>query len=451
MSNQLKQVMEKETVLNVGFDDTDSPKGMCTTFLAYKIVDSLQKQKIEFLDFPRLIRFNPNIPWKTRGNGAVSFKIKTKNPSKIKNQIKNLVSKYSDTKNGANPGLVFFESDSIPSEFTKFSKLALWQLINRNNAKTFAKKNKLEIYYQGNGQGLVGAIGAIGYDFHDHTLELLSYRKKSKFGKERKISNNSVKNMQEKTSPNTFNSFDTKKGRVLITPHGPDPVFYGVRGENVDSLVYATKILKTSEKLDGYMIFKSNQGTGDHLKNELNFENMKPYSSGKITGIVSNIPKIVKGGHVFFKITSNNHEFWCAVYKPTGMTVVASNLLKGDKICVGGGVRKASKNYPRIINLEFLDVISLVKNISKSNPECKKCNKKMKSKGLNQGFQCIRCGRKASRKIPFEISRKINKQLYLPKISAHRHLTRPSQRIGTINKSSKFDKSLSWFYVYKNK
>jgi len=423
---------------------------MCTTFLAYKIVDLLHKQKTEFLDFPRLIRFNPNIPWKTRGNGAVSIKIKTKNPSKVKNQIKNLVSKYSDTKNGANPGLVFFESDLIPSEFVKFSNLALWQLINRNNAKKFAKKNNLEIYYQGNGQGLVGAIGAIGYDFHDHTLELLSYRKKSKFGKERKISAESVKIMQEKTSPHTFNSFDTKKERILITPHGPDPVFYGVRGENIDSLLYATTILKSDEKLDGYMIFKSNQGTGDHLKNELNFENMKPYASGKITGVVSNIPKIVKGGHVFFKIISKNHEFWCAAYKPTGIPITASNLIKGDKICVGGGVRKASKNFPRIINLEFLDVLVLKKNVSLSNPNCKKCNKKMKSKGQNQGFQCTRCGKKDSKKIPVEISRKIKKQLYLPKISAHRHLTRPLQRIGTINKATKFDKSLSWFYVYRN-
>ena len=442
--------MEKETILNVGFDDTDSPEGMCTTFLAYKIVNLLQKQKTEFLDFPRLIRFNPNIPWKTRGNGAVSIKIKTKNPSKIKDQIKNLVAKYSDTKNGANPGLVFFESDSIPSEFINFSNLALWQLINRNNAKRFAKKNNLEIFYQGNGQGLVGAIGAIGYDFHDHTLELLSYRKKPKFGKERKISTQSVKIMQEKTSPNTFNSFDTKRGRVLITPHGPDPVFYGVRGENVDSLVYATKILKSDEKLDGYMIFKSNQGTGDHLKNELTFKNMKPYASGKITGIVSNSPKIVKGGHVFFKILSENHNFWCAVYKPTGISTVASNLIKGDKICVGGGVRKASKNFPRIINIEFLDVIDLQKNISKSNPLCKKCDKKMKSKGQNQGFQCIRCGKKASKKMTIEISRKIKKQLYLPKISAHRHLTRPLQRIGIINKTAKFDKSLSWFCIYRN-
>jgi len=186
MSELIRYIMNKESVLNIGFDDTDSPTGMCTTFLAYKIVDLLQKQKTEFLDFPKLIRFNPNIPWKTRGNGAVSLKIKTRNPSKIKNQIKNLVSKYSDTKNGANPGLVFFENDSIPSEFTKFSNLALWQLINRNSAKKFIQKNNLDFFYEGNGQGLVGAISAIGYDFHDHTLELLSYRKKRKFGKKRK-------------------------------------------------------------------------------------------------------------------------------------------------------------------------------------------------------------------------------------------------------------------------
>ncbi|NWJ29442.1 DUF1743 domain-containing protein [Marine Group I thaumarchaeote] len=442
--------MVEKTVLNIGFDDTDSPKGMCTTFLAYKIVDLLLKHKTEFLDFPRLIRFNPNIPWKTRGNGAVSIRIKTRNLSKVKNQIKNLVLKYSDVKNGANPGLVFFESDTIPSEFTNFTNLAMWQLIKRNNAKRFAKKNDLEFFYQGNGQGLVGAIGAIGYDFQDHTLELLSYRKRTKFGKERKISTESVKIMQEKTYPNTFNSFDTKKERILITPHGPDPVFYGVRGENVSSLVYATKILKSDEKLDGYMIFKSNQGTGDHLKNELNFENMKPYASGKITGIVSNTPKIVKGGHVFFKIISKNHEFWCAVYKPTGISPIASNLIRGDKICVGGGVRKASKKFPRIINLEFIDIIHLKTNLSKSNPICKKCNKKMKSKGQNQGFQCIRCGKKASKKITVEISRKVKKQLYIPNMSAHRHLTRPLQRIGISNKTSKFDKSLSWFCVYTN-
>ena len=441
--------MNKKSVLNIGFDDTDSPTGMCTTFLAYKIVDLLQKQETEFLDFPKLIRFNPNIPWKTRGNGAVSLKIKTNQPSKIKNQIKNLVSQYSDTENGANPGLVFFESDLIPYEFTKFSNLALWQLINRNNAKKFVKKNNLDFYYEGNGQGLIGAISAIGYDFNDHTLELLSYRKKRRFGKKRIISTDSVKKMQEETFPYTFNSFDTKRGRVLITPHGPDPVFYGVRGENVDSLVTATQIIQSDEKLDGYMIFKSNQGTGDHLKNELNSETMKPYASGTLIGTVSNIPKITKGGHVFFTINSKNNEFWCAVYKETGMSTIASNLIIGDKISVGGGVRKASKNFPRIINLEFIKIISLKKNLSKTNPICKKCKKKMKSKGRNQGFQCIKCGAKNLKKTSLEIPRQIKKQLYIPKISAHRHLTRPLQRTGKTNKTSKFDASQSWFYVYE--
>ncbi|MDX1596865.1 MAG: DNA-binding protein, partial [Nitrosopumilaceae archaeon] len=108
-----------ETVLHVGFDDTDSPKGMCTTFLAYKIVDYLKQCKTEFLDYPRLVRFNPNIPWKTRGNGAVSFTIKTRNPKQLKNKIKLFVKKYSDVRNGANPGLVFYEKPDIPPSFSE--------------------------------------------------------------------------------------------------------------------------------------------------------------------------------------------------------------------------------------------------------------------------------------------------------------------------------------------
>ncbi|MDH3277279.1 MAG: tRNA(Ile)(2)-agmatinylcytidine synthase [Nitrosopumilus sp.] len=438
------------STLHIGFDDTDSPKGMCTTFLAYKVVDYLKKQDSELLDFPKLIRFNPNIPWKTRGNGAVSLKIKTKNPTKIKNKIKNFISKYSDTKNGANPGLVFYENETIPLNFIEFSELALWQLINRNQAKKFASKNNLEIFYIGNGQGLVGAIGAIGYQFNDHTLELLSYRKQSKFGKERQLSSKSVKKMQNKTFPHTFNSFDNKKSRVLITPHGPDPVFYGIRGERVDSLLKATKILETKEKLAGHMIFKSNQGTNDHLKNTFTKLTLKPYASGTITGIVLSNPIREKGGHVFFSISCNGEKIHCAVYKQTGISLVALGLIKGDKICVGGGMRKASKTYPRILNLEFIDIVNLKKNMVKSNPLCKNCNKSMKSKGQNQGYQCIKCGKTSKKKTNLEIPRKIQKKLYIPDVSAHRHLSRPITRLGKINKKSKFDDSSLWFSIYEN-
>ena len=440
--------MKNSTVIHIGIDDTDSPKGMCTTFLAYKIVKFLEKNKVQFVDYPYLIRFNPNIPWKTRGNGAVRLSIKTNNPKKIKNKITKFVDDYSETKNGANPGLVFYENEIVTPSFHKFSELALWKLISREKAKQFILENKIDSFYLGNGQGLVGAIGAIGYKFSDHTFELLSYRKKSQFGKKRIIAKDSVKNMQSVTFPETFNSYDIESDRALITPHGPDPVFYGIRGENAESVVTASKIVKANEKLDGYMVFKSNQGTSDHLKNELDVNDLRPYTSGFLVGQVCSNPIMMQGGHVFFSIRVKDKKIKCGIYKPTKITTIAQNLILNDKIRIGGGIRKASKNHERIVNVEFLDVIELAKDIQVSNPSCKKCSKKMKSKGSKQGFECTKCGNRSYVKSTSEIPRKIQCKLYLPVMSAHRHLTRPYQRIKKRNRQTRFDTSTPWFCVY---
>lgn len=438
----------KDTILNIGFDDTDSPKGMCTTYLAYKLVNSLKQDNVKFLDYPRLIRFNPNIPWKTRGNGAVSLKIETKNPDKVKSKVIKFVTKFSDLKNGANPGIVFYENSFIPQEFTELSKKALWSLISRRQIKKFISKYNLQSFHIGNGQGLVGALGAIGYRFDDHTFELLSYRKQSQFGKKRNIVPSSVKQMQEKTYPKTFNSFDTKKKKIIFAPHGPDPVFFGIRGEDADLLLDASKMIQTKEKPVGHLIFKSNQGTGDHLQNELDIDSIKPYSSGVIVGVVSGEPKIEQGGHIKFVISKNGSQLTCFVYKPTGITNYAAQLIKGDQIRVGGGIRRSSPKHGRVLNVEFFEVLKLQKKAILTNPTCSKCNKKMKSKGRNQGFECIRCGRKAAKKVTQVLPRKIKNQLYIPQTSAHRHLTRPQQRINVTNKKTKFTESSAWIANY---
>ncbi len=442
--------MNQQTVLHIGFDDTDSPKGMCTTYLAYKIVDTLRKENVEFIDYPRLIRFNPNIPWKTRGNGAVGLSIKTNEPDKIKQKVKHLVESYSDTKNGANPAVVFYQNNMVPKDFADFSELALWKLISRSSAKQFVTKNNLESFYLGNGQGLVGAVGAIGYRFSDRTYELLSYRKKNQFGKKRQIIQQSVNVMQERTYPYTFNSYDKKTGRVLITPSGPDPVFYGVRGEDPKTVVNAAKLIQTNEKLEGYLVFKTNQGTNDHLKNELDASELKPYTSGIVNGIVSSSPKIKNGGHVFFSLGIKDCKINCAVYRPTKITSIAIQLAVGDKIRVGGGIRRASKKHNRTLNVEFIEILHLVKQYKMINPLCKNCNKKMKSKGKNQGFECVKCKSKADKKIKMEIPRKIVQKLYIPEITAHRHLTRPLQRIGRVNHDTRINKSIPWFCVFTN-
>ncbi|HZB99557.1 MAG TPA: hypothetical protein VE226_06040, partial [Nitrososphaeraceae archaeon] len=112
-------------VLHIGFDDTDSLKGRCTTQLAFKITDYLlREEKADFLDYPLLIRLNPNIPWKTRGNGAVCLRVKAKNHEKIIENIKQLVEEGSSIDSGANPGLAFYDGEQVPQAIQEFSRIA---------------------------------------------------------------------------------------------------------------------------------------------------------------------------------------------------------------------------------------------------------------------------------------------------------------------------------------
>ena len=135
----------------------------------------------------------------------------------------------------------------------------------------------------------------------------------------------------------------------------------------------------------------------------------------------------------------------CAVYRPTGLVRVASKLIEGDLVKVGAGVRKASKNHEQVLNVEFFEVLGLAKYIVMMNPFCTRCKKRMKSKGKDQGYKCTKCGKTASKRIGEEIPRQISKQLYLPIPSAHRHLTRPAQRMGKMNTRIEFNGSKKWF------
>jgi len=55
-------------MLHIGIDDTDSIKGGCTTWLATEIIAELSE--FDLIGPPRLVRLNPNVPWKTRGSYA---------------------------------------------------------------------------------------------------------------------------------------------------------------------------------------------------------------------------------------------------------------------------------------------------------------------------------------------------------------------------------------------
>ena len=59
-------------MLHVGIDDTDSLDGGCTTWVALRVIEELLPD-FDLIGSPRLVRLNPDVPWKTRGNGAVAL------------------------------------------------------------------------------------------------------------------------------------------------------------------------------------------------------------------------------------------------------------------------------------------------------------------------------------------------------------------------------------------
>ena len=421
-------------VLHIGFDDTDSVSSGCTTHLAFKIVQYLLNLESIFIDYPLLIRLNPNVPWKTRGNGAVCLRIRTEKHRKVVEYIKQAIEHSSETSRGTNPAVAFLTGERVPDSLRDLSRIAMFDIVTIHYAEKIAREYGIEYYTFGTGQGLVGSLAAIGCLLHhDHTFEAIAYRKVQNCGTLRVVDASRVKQYSKNTFPNTFNNYDETHRRVLITPHGPDPIFCGIRGENPHIVVRSLKELQIQEELDGYMVFRSNQGTNMHLQNELKLKRLKAFSAGYIHCKISRTPHPIPGGHVIFEVEDENHlTSPAAVYEPSGLTNLALRLDVGDRLEIGCSVRGSTSKFPKTLNIEYILVLELTEIYKSFNPICQICRKRMKSEGTNKGFQCDKCGYKDrhAERVSTVQNRNVSKGLYVPISSAHRHLTKPIQRYG---------------------
>ncbi len=435
--------------VHIGLDDTDSPAGGCTTYLAARFIRHL-KNKAQFLDYPNLIRLNPNIPWKTRGNGAVCLRFETDRPNEDFQALINILRNTLQGEQGScHPGVVMLCTDRVPEEVEALSMKALSSVVSVKRALELIREFRMSYYAAGRGMGLVGAVAAIGNTLRDdHTYEIVAYRERAYWGKKRLVDPRSVVEMSKKTYPRTYNSFDPETGRVLITPRGPDPVLLGIRGEDPDTLMQTLPLLSIGEPMESYVIFRTNQGTGEHLASVLNLGALKAYSSGFVVGRVSAEPCVARGGHVFFKIKDESGEARCAVYEPTGpLRRVAIEMRRGDLIRVGGGVRSRSRKNPIVINVEYISIINLAEHFHYRNPLCAKCGGRMSSMGLDQGYRCKKCGFRDphAQKVAVKVSRLIEQGIYVPPPRAHRHLTKPLQRYGLEKRWDEKRPMAGWF------
>lgn len=407
---------------------------MCTTFLCYMLAKHLlDDNRTHLLDYPNLIRLNPNIPWKTRGNAALCLRIKSKIPrQELFSLCIGYIRKFA-TSPKANSGLVMLEGSRVPEDVQDFSRRALYSVLGLREARKIISLNDMDSFSLRSSQGLVGALAAVGnLLLHDHTFEIIAYRKET--SKPRSIEPSKVILMSRQTAPMTFSSYDHEYQRIMISPHGPDPVLCGIRGESAEATRRAFGMLLPIQNLRGWMIFRSNQGTGEHLGQTLTLNNPKAYLSGKVVGKVKSNPRTEIGGHVYFEIENGEGAIPCACYEPTAsFRNSARQLLQGDIIEVGGGIRKSTAFHPKILNLEYFKPIHLAKKIQYKNPVCPKCGTSMSSMGRLQGLRCKKCHSTSRRlqKIKIEEPRKLEaERMYSPPIKAHRHLTKPDQRSG---------------------
>lgn len=436
--------------LFIGVDDTDSPGGMCTTYLLTELI-----RKLDFpvlLGYPRLVRLNPNIPWKTRGNGALSlsiygdidkaFKIgeidgreilcspvpapDSQSVEEVLGTVSGVVESLSELGNeNTNPAVVV--SSRRPAD--GFYWEAVSSVVDMDAARAVLGAAGGRSRTWKNGRGLIGATAAISWIPHDRTFEIITYRTKDRLGTTRVVSINSVSRLS-KDFPSTFSNYDATNKHSCIAPSSPCPVLFGIRGDD-PSVLEAAMMSVESERRDRWLIFESNQGTDDHIVAPSG--SLEAYRSYYLEGKVCSTPVTIRGGHVFFSLNTNHGTVVCAAFEETKeLRSTVCKLVPGDALGVWGSLKPGDSG--NTFNIEKMEVVSLAERLVKTgNPRCASCGKPMHSAGKDAGYRCRACHTRSDKPQYHIVQPEVQKGLYGVAMGSRRHLTMPPERAMTKN------------------
>ncbi|BAB59741.1 hypothetical protein [Thermoplasma volcanium GSS1] len=419
----------------LAFDDTDSPSGMCTTYL---MEEFLRKVNLDVIGYPRLVRLNPNIRYKTRGNGALSVHLgrgigKKHTIGELHGKIlygyaegedeydenvlyvmKDLVEKYSELDYfNTNPGIVVSKNPFPENYYWS----ALEREIRIEEAENFITENNGKFLKFKSGRGIIGSGAAISWPATRTTYEILAY--KYPHPEEIETEKKMRLSILADTFRGTFNNVDIANKYPAIFPNPKTPVIFGIRGLYPSVLANAAKkvIDDGSINYDSTVTYLTNQATDDHIIDEPNvIEDLHSY---KITAEIIDKPFSVAGGHYFVRSISRAGEFTAAAFEPTKeFRHTFSKLMPGDTVTFYGSFTNGN------LNVEKMQIISVSRVFSRVTPLCKFCNTRTKSKGKND-FRCPKCGRRYNTPDYHEVKREISPGKYDVPVVARRHLSMP--------------------------
>ncbi|MCT8338103.1 DUF1743 domain-containing protein [Methanoculleus sp. Afa-1] len=400
----------------IGIDDTDSPAGMCTTYLGAVLVQRLARAGLPVVG-ARLVRLNPNVIHKTRGNAAIAIEAvgDSETGFALATACVEELAEFDDEK--TNPGVVVSSVRPPPD----FYYAALRDYCTVDEAVLVLEA--AGALYRGykNRRGLIGATAAIASDFCDRTYELLAYRKRPAWGTPRQVDAASLFHAEEETYPHTWDTVDRENGVVVGVPHTPDPVLFGIRGESPAWVKEARSFVR-SEEPACEQVYATNQGTDAHLI---------PGAAGTllegrsylVRGTVATAAATGPGGHVSFLLADCGAELRCMAYEPTkGFRSVVRALVPGDVVAAAGSYKGGS------LNLERLGVARLADAVRVRPPVCPACKKRMTSAGTGKGYKCRICGERSREPETERIERLLRPGWYEVPPTARRHLARPLVR-----------------------
>jgi len=400
----------------IGIDDTDSPAGMCTTYIGAVLVRRLEHAGIRVVD-TRLVRLNPNVIHKTRGNAAICIEAFGDLEAAF-DLVARCVEELAEFDNPmTNPGLVVSPARPPP----EFYYAALRDFCTVDEAVRLLEATGALYRGYKNRRGLIGATAAIASEFPDKTYELLAYRKRGVWGTPRHVDARSLFRAEEMTYPHTWDTVDQENGVVVGVPHTPDPVLFGIRGESPAWVEMARSFVR-SEESAFEQVYVTNQGTDAHLIPG-SIGTLREGRSYMVGGRVIGSPKTGRGGHVSIILENNGAEVRCMAYEPTkGFRDVVRALLPGDIVVATGSYKGGS------LNLEKIGVACLADAVRVRPPVCPACGKRMTSAGTGKGYKCRTCSERSREAGIERIERQMRPGWYEVPPSARRHLARPLVR-----------------------
>jgi tRNA(Ile2)-agmatinylcytidine synthase len=424
----------------IGIDDTDSPRGGCTTWVLTELLAEARECRVDLIGEPRLVRLNPNVPWKTRGNAALSARFgvgrgrrrrvgdvggrpvwsfeserpwdRASRDAWVERAWSCVLQSSRSGEPGTDPALVATDRP-LPS-------LLYWtavrDIVDPNSVVDRLAALGATVRSTADPRGVVGAAAAVAWPGRRRTWELIAYRSPDRYGVPREVDSSSVLRAQRR-HPELFLCHDARTRRLLVAPHTPCPILYGLRATRPEAALAARREVR-SETVDRWVLFRTNQGSGDHLLPRSAAE-LTALRSGVVRGRVSEPATALAGGHVRFEIVDPlGTALTCVAFEPTKtLPRIARALSAGDAVRVWG-----SRGSGPALRLEGIEVLRA--GARSVPPRCPNCRISARSLGRSRGFRCRRCHRRWPPEARGAGSRTLPppRGVYHPTPSARRHL-----------------------------